>query len=61
MSLVLSAALMLAHIGESEAANQIETSVWEALEAGEIRIDDKGRAVDGSQAITDAVCARVRG
>ena len=61
LSLVLSAALMLAHIGESEAANQIETSVWEALEAGEIRIDDKGRAVDGSQAITDAVCAHVRG
>ena len=61
LSLILSAALMLAHIGESEAANRIETSVWGALEAGEIRLDNKGRAVDGSRAITEAVCARVRG
>ena len=52
---------MLAHIGEGEAAKQIETSVWGALQAGEIRLDDKGRSVDGSKAITEAVCARVRG
>ncbi len=61
LSLVLSAALMLAHMGEDAASRQIETAVWGALEAGEIRLDDRGRALEGSRAITEAVVARITG
>ena len=61
LSLILSAALMLAHLGEREAADRMEAGVWEALEAGEIRLDDQGRAIDGTRAVTRAVIDRLRG
>ncbi|MBI4318432.1 MAG: isocitrate/isopropylmalate dehydrogenase family protein, partial [Chloroflexi bacterium] len=57
MSMVLSAAMMLDHLGEQQAAQRIEGAVWKALEGGRLVIQGNGQPVGGSRAATDAILA----
>ncbi|MEE9274362.1 MAG: isocitrate/isopropylmalate dehydrogenase family protein [bacterium] len=60
LSQILSAAMMLEKIGEGEAAGRVERAVWDALAGGEIRLDGRGRALEGTRAAAEAVAARLR-
>jgi 3-isopropylmalate dehydrogenase len=55
LSQVLSAAMMLRHIGEPEAAKQIEQAVWDALEAGSLIVGEDGCPDGGTRAATEAL------
>ncbi len=59
MSQILSAAMMLRHIGEAAASSRIEKAVWKVLETGDVRFDERGRAVPGTKAVTKAVIGRL--
>ena len=58
-ALILSAALMLRHIGETDVADVVERSVREVIAEGEtVTADLGGRA--GTREFAEAVAARVR-
>lgn len=52
---VLSAALLLEHLGEQEAAKSVEAAVWRTLESGTLAIDANGCPAGGTRAATDAI------
>ncbi|MEE9240848.1 MAG: isocitrate/isopropylmalate dehydrogenase family protein [bacterium] len=60
LSLILSAAMLLDHIGEAAAARKLGRAVWSALDGGEVRLDERGRAQDGTRAIGEAVIAHMK-
>ena len=55
LSQVLSAAMLLDHLGERAASDQIRQAVWRALESGALRIDSDGCPVGGTRAATRAI------
>ncbi len=59
MSQILSAAMMLHHIGEVAASRRIEATVWKVLENGDIHFDERGRAVQGTKRVTEAIINRL--
>ncbi len=59
-ALILSAALMLRHLGETNAAEAVETAVREVIAAGETVTHDLGGTA-GTREFGEAVAARVRG
>jgi isocitrate dehydrogenase (NAD+) len=56
IALILSAVMMLRHLGEQEAANRIENAVMKVTEAGKVRTRDMGGEATTDQ-ITDAIIA----
>jgi isocitrate dehydrogenase (NAD+) len=58
LALILSAALMLRHLGESDAADRIDLAVVDALQEGSVRTRDLGGTA-GTRAMRDAIVARV--
>ncbi|MEO6295023.1 MAG: isocitrate/isopropylmalate dehydrogenase family protein [Candidatus Limnocylindria bacterium] len=58
-ALILSGALMLRHIGETDTANVVETAVREVIAAGETVTYDLGGSA-GTREFGEAVAARVR-
>ncbi|MFP4260810.1 MAG: NADP-dependent isocitrate dehydrogenase [Opitutales bacterium] len=60
-AMILSSVMLLRHIGEFEAASQIENALMCTLESGEGYPGDiaRGRRVVGTRAFTDAVIARL--
>lgn len=56
LSQILSAAMLLRHIGEGTAAGRLEGAVWRALESGALAIRD-GMPVGGNAAAARAVVA----
>jgi isocitrate dehydrogenase (NAD+) len=56
IALILSAVMMLRHLGEQEAANRIENAVMKVMEAGKVRTRDMGGEATTDQ-ITDAIIA----
>ncbi len=60
VSQILSAAMMLRHIGETAAARRIEGAVWKALENEGLRFDERGRAVSGTKRVTEAIINRLK-
>jgi isocitrate dehydrogenase (NAD+) len=60
VALILSAALMLRHLGEGDAADRVARAVLGVLQEGRVRTRDLGGAA-GTRAIRDAIVARVRG
>ncbi|MBI3966134.1 MAG: isocitrate/isopropylmalate dehydrogenase family protein [Chloroflexi bacterium] len=52
---VLSAAMMLDHLGEAAAAEQLRQAIWRALEAGALRIEASGSPAGGTRAATRAI------
>lgn len=59
IALVLSAALMLRHLGEAAAADRIVTAVEDVLRDGRVRTRDLGGTA-GTTDVRDAIVARVR-
>jgi 3-isopropylmalate dehydrogenase len=59
ISQVLTAALMLEHLGERDGADVIRRGVEESLQTGRVRIV-KGRAVDGTKAAGEAIAQTIR-
>ena len=59
MSQILSAAMMLHHIGEIAASSRIDKAVWKVLESGDVHFDERGRAVSGTKAVTKAIIGRL--
>jgi isocitrate dehydrogenase (NAD+) len=59
-ALILSAALMLRHLGETDAAEAVETAVRDVIAAGETVTYDLGGSA-GTSDFGEAVAARVRG
>jgi len=60
VALILSAALMLRHLGEGDAADRVVRAVVGVLKEGRVRTRDLGGTA-GTRAIRDAIVARVRG
>ena len=58
-ALIRSAALMLEHLGELEAANRVETAIRKVIAAGEATTGDLGGNAD-TMAFTDAVIASLK-
>ncbi len=56
IAVILSAAMMLAHIGEQEPARRIETAITKVLSAGRIQTGDLGGSAKTSE-MTDALIA----
>jgi 3-isopropylmalate dehydrogenase len=52
---VLSAAMLLDHLGEREAGERIRQAVWQALENGALRIGANGCPAGGTRAATAAL------
>jgi isocitrate dehydrogenase (NAD+) len=59
-ALILSAALMLAHIGEPEAAKRVEDAVQKVIGEGKVTTRDLGGTA-GTKEYTDALVALVQG
>ena len=59
MAAVLSAAMMLEHLGHPEAANAVETAVMEQITAGEVSVDLGGNL--SCSEVGDRLLARVSG
>jgi isocitrate dehydrogenase (NAD+) len=57
-ALLLSALLMLRHIGEDDAAARIERALYAVLEAGQVRTRDLG-GTSSTTEFTAAICAAV--
>ena len=57
-ALLLSALLMLQHIGEGEMASRIMTALGDVLSEGKVRTRDLGGTA-GTREFADAICARV--
>jgi 3-isopropylmalate dehydrogenase len=57
---ILSAAMLLDHLGERDAARMIERGVEQALRSGALRIGADGCPVDGTRAATAAVVAALQ-
>ena len=57
-ALLLSALMMLRHIGEGEAGDRIRAALERVLEAGEVKTPDLGGEATGT-AFADAVCAEL--
>jgi 3-isopropylmalate dehydrogenase len=60
ISQVLTAALMLEHLGERDGAELIRRGVVQALESGKVTIV-KGRAARGTKAAGEAIAQVIRG
>jgi isocitrate dehydrogenase (NAD+) len=60
IALILSAALMLRHLGEGDAADRVVRAVVGVLSDGKVRTRDLGGSA-GTRSIRDAIVARVRG
>ena len=58
-ALLLSAVMMLRHIGERPAADRITTALKRVLEAGTVRTRDLGGTATGT-AFADAICAELQ-
>ena len=58
-SQILSAAMMLEHIGEPDGASLVRRAVWSALHSGALYIGDGGRPAGGTRAATEAVLAQL--
>lgn len=58
-ALLLSALMMLRHIGERTAADRITTALKRVLEAGQVRTRDLGGTATGT-AFAEAICAELR-
>jgi isocitrate dehydrogenase (NAD+) len=63
IGVMLSAAMMLRHLGESSAGDRLEAAVASAVVAGEVTADIAlpGRPALGTRAFADAVVAGIRG
>ena len=59
LSQILSAAMMLEHLKEEEAAGMIQKAVWSALASGDLAIQANGQPARGSKAATKAVLAHL--
>jgi isocitrate dehydrogenase (NAD+) len=59
MALLLSAVLMLQHIGESPMADRIMTALGTILSEGKVRTRDLGGSA-GTREFADAICAKLR-
>lgn len=59
LSQILSAAMLLDHIGRPEAGESIRAAVAGALAAGEVELTARGGAMRGTRAVTAAVVARL--
>ena len=57
-ALLLSALLMLEHIGEAEAAGRIRSAIYGVLGAGKVRTHDMGGSASTTE-FTSAVCAAI--
>jgi isocitrate/isopropylmalate dehydrogenase len=55
LAVLLSAGLMLEHIGQRSVAKRIESAVWQVLEAGKTRTRDLGGVADTAE-FTSAIC-----
>lgn len=51
--------MLLDKIGENLASRRVEDAVWKALQEGDIRLDKRGRAPQGTQAVSDAIVAQI--
>jgi isocitrate dehydrogenase (NAD+) len=60
VALILSASLMLRHLGEGEAADRVVRAVIGVLEDGRVRTRDLGGTA-GTRAMRDAIVARLQG
>jgi isocitrate/isopropylmalate dehydrogenase len=56
---ILSSAMMLRYLGETEAANAVETAIWNVLRDGKVRTRDLGGMAKSAQ-MTDAIIAAIR-
>jgi 3-isopropylmalate dehydrogenase len=56
---ILTAVMMLRHIGETSSADAVENAVLQVLEAGQVRTRDLGGQASSAE-ITDAVIAALR-
>jgi isocitrate/isopropylmalate dehydrogenase len=52
---VLSAAMLLDHLGEAAAGEQVRQATWQALESGELRIGENGCPLGGTRAAAAAI------
>lgn len=59
VSQVLSAAMMLAHLGLDEAAARVQRAVASAFREGAVVLDDAGSPVAGTRATTSAIIERL--
>ena len=59
LSQVLSSAMMLEHLGETEAAGRIRDAVWRSLDSGELTIQANGQPAGGTAGATSAVIAHL--
>ncbi|HEX6516906.1 MAG TPA: isocitrate/isopropylmalate dehydrogenase family protein [Nocardioidaceae bacterium] len=59
VSQILSAAMLLAHVGQTSAAARVRRAVEAAFAERAVRLDDAGSPVDGTRAATRAVTARL--
>jgi tartrate dehydrogenase/decarboxylase/D-malate dehydrogenase len=59
LAAILSAAMMLEHLGLADAAHEVERAVATVLAAGKVRTPDLGGA-SGTADMTDAVLAELR-
>ena len=60
VSQILSAAMLLDHLGERGAAHMVERAVERALSSGALRIGADGCPVDGTRAATEAVVSALQ-
>ena len=60
LSQVLSGAMMLRYLGETEASNRLEEAVEAGLASGEVRIGRDGCPVGGTEAVTRALVNRIQ-
>ncbi len=58
-SQVLTLAMMLEHLGETEAARLVDAAVWHALESGGLRIAGSGQPEGGTGAAAEAIAKAV--
>ena len=59
IAMILSAAMMLAHLGETAASNAVGTSVGRVLQEGAVRTRDLGGTA-GTAEVAEAVAAMVK-
>jgi isocitrate/isopropylmalate dehydrogenase len=60
VSQILSAAMMLAHLGEETAAARVQGAVEAAFRTGAVQLDAAGSPVGGTRAAADAIIAALR-
>jgi len=55
----LASAMLLDKIGKRSASRRVEDAIWKMLKAGDVRLDKRGRAPQGTQFVADAIVSRI--